>query len=146
MSLFKYFGQKQDADGDPLWWPGGPEGFPFIGGQPPTTSQNEYEDLKLSGKFRSKTFYLAKEDDLREYVVTKDKIVNGLYVQLDRDKEWDRETQGMRIYLEWVELAYIVPPPKQRPGAFSDGTDTNIVELPVNRLAGLQRPISETGF
>jgi hypothetical protein len=145
MSLFKYFGQQQDADGAKLWWPGGPDGYPFIGGQPPVTSQDEYEDLKLSGKMRANTFYLAKAEDLQTYVEVKDKIVNGWFIQLDRQPSWDEETKGMRIYLEWVELAYEAPQPK-RTGAYSNGKDTNIVEIPVTRLAGLQAPISETGW
>ena len=145
MSLFKYYGQSQDSDGAPLWWPGGPEGYPVLGPKEPFTKQAEYENLHLCGKARCKTFYLAKPDDLREYLEVRDRIVNGWFVQVDRERLWDTETQGYKVFLEWVEVAYIQSPTK-------DGVKDEIqrnpdaIVMPLGKLAGVQRPISETGF
>lgn len=110
MSLFKYFSEKQDTDGEPLWWPGGSAGYPFRGKNPPLTTEEEYLKLQPTGKFRSRLFFLSKEKDLRDYSLIRDKAVNGLYAIVDRDRQWDEESKNYRIYLEWVEIAYELPP------------------------------------
>jgi hypothetical protein len=141
MSFFRFYRDKKDADGVPLYWPGGPEGFPFRGPQPPMTTANEYNNLKLSGKPRCRTFYLAKEDDAREYITIRDRCVNGLYLQVDRERTWDPETKNYRIFLEWVELAYDTAPPT------SGGTDavreykkeSAGITIPVGKLAGFRK-------
>jgi hypothetical protein len=110
MSFFKYYNERQDADGVPLWWPGGPGGYPFRGSQPPQTTAKEFEELKLQGQFRCNTFHLSNPEELKQYVSIRDKCTNGLWSLIDRDRIWDEETKNYRIYLEWVEIAYGLPP------------------------------------
>ena len=117
MSFFKYFGETSDEDGTRLSWPGGPAGFPFRGNNPPTTKLEEYENLQLSGKARWRLFYLAKPEDAKAYTAVRDKCANGYYALVDRDRQWDEETKNYRIFMEWVEIAYDVPPPTE---AFKD--------------------------
>src|SRR3974390_2709771 len=146
MSFFRYYKEKKDQDGEPLWWPGGPEGFPFRGTQPPQTTKTEYDNLRLAGKARVKLFYLAHEDELKEYISIRDKCANGLYIPVDRDRVWDEATQNYRIFLEWVELGYDWPPPE---GATTDAVHEHInagqntVTAPYHRLAGLRHQTGE---
>lgn len=108
-SLFQYWTERQDADGEPLYWPGGPAGFPFRG-NPRTLTKDEYENLPLSFKFRSQTFYLGDEEDAALYQNICERIANNLYIRQDRDRQWDPEKGCYRIYLEWLEPGYTVPP------------------------------------
>ncbi len=141
-SYFRYYKERQDADGVPLWWPGGPGGFPVRGQQPPQTTDAEYAKLQLSGKFRCRTFYLAKEEDLRDYILVRDKCSNQLYIPIDRDRQWDEETNDYRIYLEWLELGYDTPPVQSgATDAIRNYTkaDTATSTLPYSRLAGVNK-------
>jgi hypothetical protein len=106
----RYQSETTDADGTPLVWPGGPEGYPFRGKSPPKLLRDEeYEKLKLSGKFRCRTFYLNDDKDRKDYELIRDKCSNNYYAQLDRVREWDEEKKTYRIYLEWLEIAYEGP-------------------------------------
>lgn len=143
MSFFRYYKDKQDADGESLWWPGGPDGFPFRGQKPPSTTESEYENMKLGGKFRCRVFYLANEDDFREYAAIRDKCANGLYAPVDRDRIWDEKTGNYRVYLEWVELGYDLPPTvgigaKDAVREYTDKAE-NSVTLPYSKLAGVNK-------
>lgn len=136
MSLFRYYRDQQDADGDKLWWPGGADGFPFRGNSPPQTTRKEFENLQLAHKFRCRTFYLAKEEDYKAYMDIRERCANGLYTPVDRDRQWDEDSKDYRVYLEWIESAYETMPPT---GAFKNvPTDTNSTTVPYGRLAGLQ--------
>jgi hypothetical protein len=139
MSFFKYYTERQDADGERLWWPGGPDGFPFRGPQPPQTTKEEFEDLKLTGKARCRVFYLNDEAQMRDYIMIRDKCANGLFVALDRDRVWDEATKNYRIFLEWLELGYDRPPVGVKTDAIRDYTNKqDAVLLPYNRLAGVR--------
>jgi hypothetical protein len=139
MSFFKYYRERQDADGEQLWWPGGPEGFPFRGSQPPQTTRDEFENMKLAGKARCRLFYLAKPDDLRDYIIIRDKCANGLYVPLDRERVWDEESKNYRIFLEWLELGYETIPTEGMQDAIRDYTQRpEALLLPYGRLAGVR--------
>lgn len=138
-SFFRYYRERQDADGESLWWPGGPDGFPFRGRQPPQTTNTEYESLQPSGKARWRLFYLADEADARDYIAIRDKCANGLFVPLDRDRVWDEKTNNYRIFLEWLELGYDTPPPEGFRDAAREYTNQSTgLLLPYNRLAGVQ--------
>jgi hypothetical protein len=141
MSFFRYYKERQDSDGDPLWWPGGPEGFPFRGQQPPQTTQKEYENLKLAGKARCRLFYLSKEDHLRDYIIVRDKCANGLFIPLDRDRVWDEDTKHYRVYLEWIELGYDSNAPEGTNDAVKNYVTAadQTATLPYDRLAGLRK-------
>jgi len=106
---------------------------------------DEYENLGLSGVARVKTFYLAKPDDLTEYTEIVDKIANGLYYQVDRARDWDEESKGYRIYLEWLELSYSSTPDQRwKPIDELVASKTSVVKA-YRRLAGL-RPPSDAGW
>ncbi len=147
MSFFRYYRERQDADGEPLFWPGGPEGFPFRGQQPPQTRQEEYEDLKPTGKLKCRVFYLNNEVDLRDYTIIRDKCANGLFIPVDRDRVWDEEKKNYRIFLEWLEMGYELPP-KESTDAIRDYTrksESMVIPIgraepgsPYGRLAGVQ--------
>lgn len=141
MSFFKYYRERADADGEKLWWPGGPDGFPFRGSQPPQTTGDQYDGLKLTGKARVRLFYLSKPEDYRDYIQVRDKCANGLYAQLDRDRVWDEDTKNYRIWLEWVELGYDTPPTEVIQNAFTpiQAENSNVQLLPYGRLAGVQQ-------
>jgi hypothetical protein len=108
-SLFRYWQERRDADGEPLFWPGGPAGFP-LRGKPRALTNEEYESLPLSFKFRSRTFYLDNEEDAGQYQDVCERIANALYLKQDRDRQWDPERGCYRIYLEWLEPGYMIPP------------------------------------
>lgn len=143
MNAVKYFRERQDADGVPLFWPGGPEGFPFRGRQPPQTNQKEYEDLTATGKLRCRVFYLNEPKDLQDYVAVRDKCANGLFIPVDRDRVWDDEKKTYRIFLEWLEMGYELPPMEStdairsyvnQPESITIPLDSS---LPYGRLAGV---------
>jgi hypothetical protein len=108
-SLFRYWNERRDADGEPLYWPGGPNGFP-LRGRPKTLTEDEYENLPLSFKFRNQTFYMDDEEHRQLYQDVCERIANGLYIKQDRDRQWETERNCYRIYLEWLEPAYMIPP------------------------------------
>lgn len=150
MSFFKYYKESADQDGEKLWWPGGPEGFPFRGRTPPTITQNEYDNLKLAGKFRCAMFYLDKEEDTKAYTKIRDKCANGLWALLDKDRTWDAETKSYRIYIEWLELGYDMPEPMSitrsdsNPSGVANDAVAKLIEdnqasyvVPYWKLAGL---------
>lgn len=140
MSAFnfqRYSSETADADGTPLIWPGGPEGYPYRGNAPPALLKDEeYEQLKLSGKFRCRIFYLNDDKHKREYEIIRDKCANNFFVLLDKDRQWDEETQNYRIYIEWLEIAY-----EGTPG----GTDAvrnytkNESSQSIEKLAGISK-------
>lgn len=138
MSFFKYYRDKSDADGEQLWWPGGPDGFPYRGNQPPLTKKEEYEQLALTGKARVRLFHLEKEDDYKDYINVRDRCANGLYVLLDRDRVWNEETKNYRIYLEWLELGYDTPPPEGIDAVQEHTKQPQGANIPFRRLAGLR--------
>ncbi len=131
MSFFKYYREGNDDDGERLWWPGGPQGFPFRGPVPPLLKDEEYQQLRPTMKFRSQLFYLSKPEDVQRYQLISDKCANGLYVRVDRDRTWDEETKNYRIYLEWVEPAYEMPVDTEAKDAIKE-----LVNTPQGRLYG----------
>ncbi len=109
MAFNKYFGESIDADGDALWWPGGPAGYPFRGPKPPTLHDDEYQKLEPTAKFRSRLFYLDIKDDNQAYTIIRDKCANNYYILVDYDRQWNADKNHYRIYMEWVEPAYELP-------------------------------------
>lgn len=138
MNFFKYYNEKQSSDGKSLWWPGGPEGFPFKGEIPPLTTKKEYDNLQLSGTFRCRLFYLSNQEDVKEYAKIRDKCANGLYYLIDRDRQWDDEIKNYRIYLEWLELAYELPPNTSIDAVKEYKQNAQTIN-PINRLAGFSK-------
>lgn len=120
MSFFKYFRERTDSDGERLHWPGGPSGYPFRGQNAPMLKKEEYENLPISVKFRCKMFYLASKEDFAEYMKVRDKCANGLWIMIDKDRQWDEDTNNYRIFMEWVEPAHELPP-----GGVPNGTPFN---------------------
>jgi len=106
VSFFKYYSEKFDSDGEALTWPGGPEGYPFRGPTPPQTTEEEFQNLKVSGKFRCRTFYLDKPEDMADYIKVRDKCSNAYFILIDRDRQWDEDIKNYRIFIEWVEPGY----------------------------------------
>jgi hypothetical protein len=140
MRFQKYTREAKDADGELLTWPGGPDGFPFRGPPPPQTKGEEYDNLQLSGKFRCRLFRFNVEQDLKDYIIVRDKCANGLFIMIDRDRVWDEEDKNYRIFLEWVEVAYETAPREGGVDAIKDyARDKQATLLPYNRLAGLQK-------
>jgi hypothetical protein len=150
--LFRYLKEPQDADGDALFWPGGPGGFPFRGQMPQAFKDEEYAALRPVCKVRCRTFYLSKEEDLREYMAVRAKCENQIYFIKDRERLWDEATGNYRIFLEWVEPAYEAPAPNNpaadrnsdNPSGVSNdaiaslvSTAKNTTTLPYSRLAGV---------
>jgi hypothetical protein len=113
-SLFRYWQERRDADGEPLSWPGGPGGFPYRG-NPRTFTKEEWETLQLAYKFRYKTFYLNDEEDGKQYQDVCERVANGYFLMRDRERQWDPERQCFRIYLEWLEPGYVAPPSNEMP-------------------------------
>lgn len=110
MSFGKYHGETSDSDGEQLWWPGGPNGFPFRGNnKPPIVKEEEYQNLPITSKFRNKLFYLSDEEDAKMYTYIRDKCANGLFIPIDKERTWDEATKHYKVYLEWVEPAYELP-------------------------------------
>ena len=137
-SFFKYYREKHDQDGERLWWPGGPDGYPFRGAMPPQTKQHEYENLNPVGKLRCRLFYLSKPEDLKDYSIIRDKCANGLFVPVDRDRVWDENTQNYRIFLEWLEMGYEVAPKENIDAIHNYIQQPQAVPLSYDKLAGLQ--------
>lgn len=139
MSFFKYFRESQDSDGEKLWWPGGPDGYPYRGKAPPTVTDSEFSEMKPTGKFKQRLFHLAKEDEAQEYTIIRDKCSNGYYIPIDRDRVWDEGSNNYRIYLEWVEPAYEAPPAQSGgKDAIKEHIATDSITVPYSRLAGVR--------
>lgn len=138
MSLFsKYHHETKDADGVPLAWPGGPDGYPFRGDNPPLTTAKEYENLRPSGNFRCRLFHLADAQDAKDYNAVRDKCANGLFIALDRDRQWDDKAQNYRIYLEWLEMSYQAQPLSR--GSHDAAARRTTNASPYDRLAGVHQ-------
>lgn len=140
--LNKYSRERQDADGEPLFWPGGPEGWPFRGRQPPQTHQEEFDTLQPVGKLRCRVFYLDNDDDVKAYTIVRDKCANHLFVPVDRDRAWDPERKTYRIFLEWLEMAYELPPKENLDAIHQFTAQPQGINIPLERLAGVA---GETG-
>ncbi len=141
MSFGKYFNEVQDTDGDGLWWPGGPTGFPFRGNaKPPLTKEEEFQNIPVTYKFRNKLFYLSKEDDAKLYAQIRDKCANGLFIPIDKERTWDDETKHYKVYLEWVEPAHELP----RNSGANDGIKQHI-EDSSNSVTGKVRKSNKEG-
>lgn len=103
-SLFKYIDERSDENGRPLFWPGGPGGFPFRGPVPPDLTENEYENLKITGDFYVRTFWMNDVDDVTAYRNIMDRVNSGWFYIRDRDRVWSEKQQCHVIYLEWVQV------------------------------------------
>ena len=143
MAISKYHSEHYDSDGERLWWPGGPNGFPFRGPVPPTVTNSEYENMQPTFKFRCRLFDLGKEEDLKNYQLIRDKCSNGMFFQLDKDRAWDDGIKNYRVYLEWVEPAYEIKPQIGVKDAIHAHKDQESVTVPLSRLSGL-RSIGES--
>lgn len=138
MSFTRYFSETRDADGDKLWWPGGPDGFPYRGETPPLLKSHEFAAMQLSYKFRCRTFYLAKREDHAQYIKIREKCANSYFFALDRDRQWDEETKDYKIYLEWIEPAYELPVFSVLGASYDVSKDTNAITIPYAQLKDSQ--------
>jgi len=110
-SLFPYHKEREDADGDPLWWPGGPTGLPVRGGSPRAMTNEEWENMPVTFKVRVRTFDMRVTDDIEAYRGIAEKSANGYFQIRDREKVRDKETgEILKIFLEWAEPAHIMEP------------------------------------
>ena len=121
-----------------MWWPGGPDGFPFRGKTPPLTTKTEYDDLRLPGTFHYRLVFLADPKDAEDYRKICDRCVNGLYLKKWEDRAWDEQTRNYRVGLEWVEVAYDTA---QLGGtdAVHEETKSAPTIQPLHKLAGLNK-------
>ncbi len=147
MDFSKYHKEMRDADGEPLWWPGGPDGFPFRGARPPAAvKDNEYQDLKPNCKFRHRLFYLSDNSDAQAYQIIRDKCANGLFIAIDKERSWDEATKHYKVYLEWVEPAYeaqSAQATESRKDAIHELVNSSVdtTNLPLNKLAGVNKAV-----
>lgn len=126
-SLFLYYNERQDTDGNPLFWPGGPSGLPFRGQPPGAISQEEYEQLAVAGVVRTRAFFMDSEEDMKAYCDVRGRAFNGMYVIMDRIVRWDEARKCERIFLEWAELAH---------GSLRGGAARTPMEGPSNAVTG----------
>lgn len=106
--LAKYFGTAQDPAGQPLFWPGTPDGFPFRGTMPPAMKQEEWEDS--ANIVDAKTDILELPRDLDKYTEVIDRAANGWYQIRKEIINYDEKEKVYRVLLQWLEI-YGQPPP-----------------------------------
>lgn len=112
MSVLKYLEEK---DADDSQHPAGPRQwaaclghdplsyFPFRGQAGVTLRKGEEHRIQVQVDFECRNFDLTSGEDLAAYKQIKDKISNGLYVQVDRLVWTDPATGARKIYLEWCD-------------------------------------------
>lgn len=103
-SLMKYFDQKGGPEqGMQLTWPGTMDGFPIIGDAANLNlKQEETAQIPLRLDFHSKEFYMWDPESKKEFDLVMDRIVNGLYMQHQRENV--RTPEGRLVWLEWVQI------------------------------------------
>lgn len=99
-----------------LFWPGTPEGFPFVnkaGGNIPDLKQDELDSAELELIFRSRLFELWDAEQKAEFDDINGKITNGWYMLQRRSDHWDDEKKHFRVWLEWCQVYGLIPTTKQ---------------------------------
>jgi hypothetical protein len=112
MGLVEKFGAEQSTErhGGPLTWPGTDAGFPIQGRIPSSMlKQAEYEELDHKFTYHARWFEMWTAADASEYVYVQERVVNGWFKVLDREKVYDPIRRGYRIWLEWVQVYGVAP-------------------------------------
>ena len=101
--IHKFFGNRENADNQPLFWGRAAEdGMPFRGKQQLYASDDEYDDqVQTVSDFKFKLFDLKNPQEAAEYINVRDRITNGWYSELFIERIITDTTQ--KIFLEWVE-------------------------------------------
>ncbi len=102
MMIRKYFDQKHDSLGKPLWWPGTSEGYPVRGELPKDLKQEEYENIPIV--YDAKVDILELPRDNEKYAAIVDKCANGWYVLRHEKIEFDPTKGIYRVFLQWLEI------------------------------------------
>jgi hypothetical protein len=120
MGLVEKFGKEQSREhhGDHLTWPGTDAGFPILGRVPGMLKQQEYEELDHRFTYHARWFLMWEQDDAKEYIYVQDRVVNGWFKVMDREKIYDPVKRNYRIYLEWIQV-YGVAPAESEDGVHS---------------------------
>jgi hypothetical protein len=111
MGLLEKFGAEQSPErhGDHLTWPGTDAGFPILGKVTGAFKEREYEELEHKLTYHSRDFLLWDPDDHREYLYIMERAVNGWFKVYDRERRWDDEHKGYRVWLEWAQVYGVAP-------------------------------------
>jgi hypothetical protein len=115
VSILAKFNREQNTEihGGRLAWPGDMSGYPMRlqdGQNAPLLKQHETEELDHAEDFKFRMFDLSKEEDRREYQFVMDRIVSGWFRCLKREHIYNKETEAMKVFVEWTQV-YAVPPP-----------------------------------
>jgi len=111
VAIAKYFGAKTDSSGNPLFWPGTIDGFPFRGASPGMLKAEEYENITHVYDAKAAILYLP--DDLERYQSIIDHCVNGWYqLRHERFLDYDTDKKAWPVFINWLEIYGHTPPPK----------------------------------
>jgi hypothetical protein len=111
MGLVEKFGAEQSIEhhGVRLTWPGTDAGFPILGRVSGTLKQEEYEELEHKFTYHARWFLMWETADSNEYLYVQERVVNGWFKLIDREKMYDPIKRGYRIWLEWVQIYGVAP-------------------------------------
>lgn len=112
-AIAHYYGEQDDRHKGKLLYPGGPDGYPIrlAEGENPTPllRQEEFDSLETKNDFRWKLFDLSKAEDAAEYVYVMDRVTNGWFSLIARERHWIPEEQKYLVYVEWVQIYTQLP-------------------------------------
>lgn len=101
ISLLQFFREKENADGEPIVWPGA-NGIPFVGKEVPDLVGTQADELPIRLKFRSGLFQMWDEKQKDQYDDICNHIASQVYMRKKERERW--VDKGIEIWLEWYEM------------------------------------------
>jgi hypothetical protein len=110
VSLFKYFNETADTDGEQLSWSQHIDA-PFRGPVPLLRGSEFDDQLTTVNDFRLREFDLRDSAQADEYRTVMDRIVNGWYQVITCERAKGEDGRVRYVYLEWAERYTVQKPP-----------------------------------
>lgn len=108
--LYSRFGNEQhNRHGAPLTWPGTGLGRPIRGQHSGMLRANETESIPHRLFYHAYMFRMWEKEEAEAYVWVMERIANGWFLRIDREKIWDSEKQQYAIWLEWCQVYGVLP-------------------------------------
>ena len=109
----KYRSLSHDASGQPIVWPGTPEGFPFRGEVKAPVKQQEWEETPH--EFDVHTEVLTLPGQMERYDEILDKVANGLWLlRRETPPSYNPTTGTYHVMITWLEPYGTPPTPRSR--------------------------------
>ena len=103
--LARFTGIQKRGNKPVYWGRAGVDGIPILGTPRGSYGPEEFERKMVPSKFfRFQEFDLSQEKDREEYTDVMDKILNGWFKIIHKEKVEGESGQPFKWYLEWYEV------------------------------------------